>query len=147
MTNLPLEDQPSAEPTIDGKAMYLLTAGGRIRCKRCQARSSQKKQQCGKPALKTSTKQLCNTHGGRPHTAETLQRISQANTIHGEFSKISKEQYRKDAIFIRQLEACMGLLEMGKGPKIRGRKPAGYIGVHSIEDVVSVLLKTGEHTI
>jgi hypothetical protein len=30
MTNLPLEDQPSAEPTVDGKAVYLTTAGGLI---------------------------------------------------------------------------------------------------------------------
>jgi hypothetical protein len=30
MTNQTLEDQPSAEQTLDGKAVYLITAGGQI---------------------------------------------------------------------------------------------------------------------
>jgi hypothetical protein len=29
---------------------------------------------------------------------------------------------------------------------MRGRKPVGYKGVHTIEEVVGVLLERGEHT-
>ena len=123
----------------DGKELYLVTAGGRIRCVRCQARSSRKKQQCGKPALKTSTKGLCSTHGGRPHTPEVLRRISEANTIHGESTKASKEQYRQDAVLIRQLEDAMRVLKMGQGPSMRGRKPKGYCGVYSQEEAVRMM--------
>ena len=136
----------STEHNVDGKAMFLVTAGGQIRCLRCTASSTRTKQQCGKPALKVSTTQKCQVHSGRPHSKETLEAIAKANTRHGERTKEAREQYRKDAIFIRQLEAAMRLLKMGDGPRIRGRKPAGYRGGHCIEDVVAVLRERGEHT-
>jgi hypothetical protein len=145
MTNQTLEDQPSAEPTADGKAVYLTTAGGQIKCLRCTARSSRTKLQCGKPALKVSTSTKCASHGGRPHTAETLQRISQANTIHGEFSKISKEQYRQDAILIRQLEDAVRVLKMAEGPRMRGRKPDGYESLQTVDDVVRLITERALH--
>jgi hypothetical protein len=136
----------STEHTVDGKAMFLVTAGGQITCLRCTARSTRTKQQCGKPALKVSTTQKCQIHGGRPHSKKTLEAIAKANTRHGERTKEAIDQYRKDAIFIRQLEAAMNLLNLGEGPRMRGRKPAGYRGVHCIEDVVGVLRERGEHT-
>jgi hypothetical protein len=142
---LPKENN-STEQTVDGKAMFLITAGGQIKCLRCTASSTRTKQQCGKPALKVSTTQKCQIHGGRPHSKKTLEAIAKANTRHGERTKEAKEQYRKDAIFIRQLEAAMNLLNLGEGPRMRGRKPEGYRGVHSIEDLVSVLRERGEHT-
>ena len=129
-----------------GKEQFLVTAGGNIKCLRCTASSTRTKQQCGKPALKVSTTQKCQIHGGRPHSRKTIEAIANANTRHGERTKEAVEQYRKDAIFIRQLEAAMRLLKMGDGPRIRGRKPAGYRGVHCIEDVVAVLSERGEHT-
>ena len=140
------KENPSTDQTVDGKAMFLVTAGGQIKCLRCTASSTRTKQQCGKPALKVSTTQKCQIHGGRPHSKKTLEAIAKANTRHGERTKEAREEYRKDAIFIRQLEAAMRLLSMGDGPRMRGRKPAGYKDVHSIEDVVSVLLERGEHT-
>jgi hypothetical protein len=147
MTNQTLEDQPSAEPTVDGKAVYLTTAGGQIKCLRCTARSSRTKLQCGKPALKTSTKQLCNTHGGRPHTAETLQRISEANTIHGECTKAAKEQYRQDAVLIRQLEDAVRVLKMAEGSRLRGRKPTGYVSLQTVDAVVRLITERKLHRI
>jgi len=136
----------SNEHTVDGKAIFLVTAGGQIKCLRCTASSTRTKQQCGKPALKVSTTQKCQVHSGRPHSKKTLEAIAKANTRHGERTKEAREQYRKDAIFIRQLEAAMRLLKMGDGPRIRGRKPSGYKDVHTVEDVVGVLLERGEHT-
>ena len=133
------EDQSSTEPTLNGKALYLVTAGGKIKCLRCTAKSSRSKQQCGKPALKTSTTQKCQTHGGRPHTPEVLRRISEANTLHGESTKAAKEQYRQDAVHILQLEDAMRVLKMGEGPSIRGRKPAGYRGLYSEADVLRAI--------
>ena len=133
------EDQSSTEITVDGKALYLVTAGGKIKCLRCTASSTRTKQQCGKPALKTSTTQKCQTHGGRPHTPEVLRRISEANTLHGESTKAAKEQYRQDAVHILQLEDAIRVLKMGEGPSIRGRKPAGYRGVYSEADVVRAI--------
>ena len=130
-----------------GKEQFLVTAGGNIKCLRCTARSTRTKQQCGKPALKSSTTQKCQVHGGRPHSPEVLRRISEANTIHGEATKASKEQFRKDAVLIRQLEDAVHVLKMGKGPRMRGRKPNGYCGVYSQEDVVWLMKTRAEQCI
>jgi hypothetical protein len=136
----------STEHTVDGKAMFLITAGGQIRCLRCTASSTRTKQQCGKPALKVSTTQKCQVHSGRPHSKKTLEAIAKANTLHGESTKEAKAQYRKDAIFIRQLAEGMRLLNLVKGPRMRGRKPVGYKSVHNIEEVMAVLRERGVHT-
>jgi hypothetical protein len=147
MTNQILEDQPSAEPTVDGKAMYLVTAGGQIKCLRCTARSSRTKLQCGKPALRSSTTQKCQVHGGRQHSAETIERISAANTVHGQSSKAAKEQYRQDAVLIRQLEDAVRVLKMTEGPRMRGRKPDGYESLQTVDDVVRLITKRELHRI
>jgi hypothetical protein len=140
MSNQILEGQPSAEPTIDGKAMYLTTAGGKIKCLRCTARSSRTKLQCCKPALKVSITQKCSHHGGRPHTVETLQRISEANTVHGEGSKAAIKRYRDDSVLIHELEDALYVLKMASGPRTRGRKPTGYKGVYSEADKLAFRL-------
>ncbi len=127
------------ECTIDGKAKYLLTAGGKITCLRCTAQSTRTKDQCGRPAIKTSRTQKCQYHGGRPHTAETLKRISEANTLHGQATKAAKEQYRHDSSLIRELEDAIAVLKMGEGPRIRGRKPKGYKPVMTQTDVVRMI--------
>jgi len=139
MIHQTLKNQSSTETTVDGKALYLVTAGGKIKCLRCTASSTRTKQQCGKPALKVSTTQKCQMHGGRPHTPEVLRRISEANTLHGESTKAAKEQYRQDAVHILQLEDAVRVLKMGEGPSIRGRKPAGYRGVYSEADVLRAI--------
>ena len=41
----------------------MLLAGGRIRCRRCSARSKRTKLRCGAPAMKG--KKVCATHGGK----------------------------------------------------------------------------------
>ena len=147
MTHQTLEDQPAAEPTVYGKAVYLTTAGGKIKCLRCTARSSRTKQQCGKPALKASTTQKCQVHGGRPHTAETLQCISKANTLHGECTKAAKEQYRQDAVLIRQLEDALRALQLAEGPRIRGRKPVSYKSLQTVDDVVRFITERALHRV
>jgi len=146
MSHQTTKNKSTTDTTFDGKALYLVTAGGKIKCLRCTASSTRTKQQCGKPALKVSTTQKCQMHGGRPHSKKTLEAIAKSKTRHGENTKEARAQFRKDAIFIRQLEAAMRLLKMGDGPRMRGRKPTGYSDVHSIEDVLSVLLKRREHT-
>ena len=122
-----------------GKANYLVTGGGKITCLRCTAKSSRTKEQCGRPAIKTSRTQKCQYHGGRPHTSETLKRISEANTIHGQASKEAKKQYRHDSALIHELEDAVYVLKMGEGPRIRGPKPKGYKPVRTQADVVRMI--------
>ena len=82
--------QSSDGRTIDGKAKYLLTGGGNITCLRCTAQSTRTKEQCGRPAIKTSRTQKCFAHEVRPHTKEALQRISKAYVAHSQATKDGK---------------------------------------------------------
>jgi hypothetical protein len=131
--------QSKPKVRIEGKAKYLLTGGGKITCLRCIAKSSRTKLQCGRPAIKTSRTQKCQFHGGRPHTAETLKRISEANTIHGEATKAAKDQHRHDSALMHELEDAIAVLKMGEGPRIRGPKPKGYKPVMTQADVVRMI--------
>lgn len=119
----------------NGLEPYLLTAGGRIVCLRCTARSTRSKQQCKKPALKVSRTQKCGHHGGRPHTLATLARISDTHTIHAEATNEAKQQAHADSVLIHELEDAVHFLRMAEGPRTRGRKPNGYRGVRSESDV------------
>jgi hypothetical protein len=139
MTALIHEKQYASEFNAEGKAKYLQTAAGKITCLRCTAQSTRTKEQCGRPAIKTSRTQKCQYHGGRPHTAETLRRISKANTIHGQASKEAKKQYRHDSALIHELEDAVYVLKMGEGPRIRGPKPKGYKPVRTQADVVRMI--------
>jgi glycerol-3-phosphate dehydrogenase len=139
-----MSDQPRKVKQVgkcagDGKVMYLSTAGGKITCLRCTAESTRTKQQCGRPAIKTSRTQKCQFHGGRPHTKETLKRISEANTLHGEATKEAKEHYRHSIELIHELQDAMYVLNMGSGPKIRGPKPRGYKPVMTQADVARMI--------
>jgi hypothetical protein len=131
--------QVKEEYSAEGKAKYLITGGGRITCLRCTAKSTRTKLQCGRPAIKTSRTQKCQYHGGRPHTAETLKRISEANTLHGQSTKSAKEQYRHDSALMHELEDAIAVLKMGSGTRIRGPKPKGYRPVMTQADVVRMI--------
>jgi hypothetical protein len=118
---------------------YLTTAGGKISCLRCTGRSTRTQLQCKRPALKTSRTQKCQFHGGRPHSAETLNRIANANTVHGQSSKHAKQEYRLSIELIHELQDAMHVLHMGSGAKIRGPKPKGYRPINTMEDVVKMI--------
>ena len=127
--------------------LFTTLAGGRISCLRCTASSTRTKLQCGRPALKASRTQKCQFHGGRPHKAEVLQRIAAANFLHGEATKVAKQQYRHDSALIHELEDAMRVLKMGEGPRIRGRKPMGYKPVLTQADVVRMIRERLLHTV
>ena len=139
MSEKVLVKQVKQECSAQGKAQYLQTAGGKITCLRCTAKSTRTKKQCGRPAIKTSRTQKCQYHGGRPHTAETLKRISEANMLHGQATKQAKEQYRHSIELIHELQDAMYVLKMGEGPKIRGPKPKGYKPVMTQADVLRMI--------
>ena len=61
------------------KEAWLLTAGGKIQCRRCQGTSRRTGMQCGAPAEQHSEK--CRFHGSRatgPITLAGLQRCAEA---------------------------------------------------------------------
>jgi len=106
----------------------LLTAGGRITCKRCQAQSSRTKLQCSNPAL--SGKRVCKWHGGLstgPKTATGIERIRQAQLKHGERTKEAIEENRRMSAKLLYLRDIGDHIGMFYGGHTRGRKPTGYV--------------------
>ena len=121
---------------------YITLAGGRIRCLRCMARSVRSGEQCGKPAMRSSKTQKCTHHGGRSKgatTAEGKQRSIDANVTHGQSTRSAREEHSKVSAQLSTLEDCMYVLGMTAEPRVRGRKPAGYVSVRSLDDVRRVL--------
>ena len=117
-------------------------AGGRIRCLRCMARSVRSGEQCGKPAMRSSKSQKCTHHGGRSKgatTAEGKQRVIEANLTHGQSTRSAREEHSKVSAQLSTLEDCMYVLGMTAEPRVRGRKPAGYVSVRSLDDVRRIL--------
>jgi hypothetical protein len=105
----------------------LITGGGKIVCKRCQARSGRTKHQCGKPALKG--KRVCGHHGGYstgPRTFAGKEKIAKAKTIHGkETREMRRKRQLRSLEFFRLRDFCinLGFIESFS---IRGRKPLKY---------------------
>ena len=107
------------------KQTWLLTAGNKIHCRRCQATSKRTRLQCGAPAL--SGKSVCNFHGGRstgPRTEAGKARIAAAMTVHGNSTRKARaelsEELRQLAI-LEELARSIGILT----ERSRGRRP-GY---------------------
>ena len=130
---------------------FLSTAGGRIRCARCTAKSSRTKLQCGRPALKTSKTQKCQFHGGGQtsgkQTLEGRSRIAAAHYKHGESTKSARAEYSRASSTLNQLEDAMHVLGMTSAKRIRGRKPNGYTPLRTIGDVCRVLIDTELHRV
>ena len=121
----------------------LQTAGGRIECLRCTARSKRTGLQCGRPALKSSKTQKCDFHGGRSTGAKTeagkaRQRAAVLKT--GDYTKEAIEDKARSVRVLAGLEDAMYVLNMTTMPRTRGRKPLGYVPLKTIEDVVKFAL-------
>ena len=113
---------------IQNPEPYLITAGGRIRCRRCKAQSSRTKLQCAKPALKD--KAVCQLHGGLstgPRTKEGKERIRAAHFKHGDETQEAKaERSAKSAMFRYLTDLGNHTNLFYKNIKPLGRPPSGY---------------------
>ena len=121
----------------------LVTGGGSIHCPRCTAHSSRTGLQCGRPALRASTTQKCQFHGGRgsgPRTPEGWARIAAARTISGFETKAARAERSAALARLSQLEDAARVLGMVEGPRIRGRKANGYVPVRTVEDIKRMML-------
>ena len=122
---------------------YLSTAGGRITCFRCTAKTVRSGGQCLKPALKSSRTQKCGHHGGRntgPVTEAGNARSAAAHIKTGEFTKQAIKERSQKLAEMMNLEDCLMVLKMTTATRTRGRKPSGYMPLTSIKDVVMFAL-------
>jgi hypothetical protein len=122
---------------------FLLTAGGRITCLRCTAKSVRSGNQCFKPSLKSSRTQKCGHHGGKnkgPVTEAGKARSAAAHIKTGEFTKQAIRERSQKLAEMMQLEDAMHVLKMTTATRTRGRKPTGYTPLVTIKDVVMFAL-------
>jgi hypothetical protein len=116
----------------------LSTAGGRIQCLRCTARSTRTKLQCARPALKDSRTKKCQFHGGRstgPKTAIGKANSAAAHTISGQFTKTAMAQRSQSTTQLLQLEDALHILGMTTAARTRGRKSLGYRPLTELSDI------------
>jgi len=131
---------------IQNPEPYLITAGGKIRCRRCKAQSSRTKLQCSKPALKG--KAVCQFHGGKstgPKTTEGKDRIRAAHFKHGEETIEAKAERSAKSLMFRYLTDIGNHCDMFyKKIKTRGRPPSGYmqLDLADPEQLAMAILKT-----
>ena len=124
----------------------LVTAGGKIVCARCAAKSKRSGEQCKKPAMRG--KAVCDFHGGRstgPRTEAGKARQRAAVLKTGNYTKESMEDKARSMRVLSGLEDAMYVLKMTMMPRTRGRKPLGYLPLKTVEDVVKFALDNPLH--
>jgi hypothetical protein len=125
---------------INNVIFSLVTAGSKITCKRCYAKSKRTGNQCGAPAERG--KNVCRFHGARSTGAKTeagKARIAAALTIHGRETREQRALRSAASARISQLEDAMHILKMTTSSRMRGRKALGYKPVTSMQDVVQLV--------
>ena len=124
----------------------LVTAGGKVVCARCAAKSKRSGEQCKKPAMRG--KAVCDFHGGRstgPKTQAGKDRQRAAVTKTGEFTQQAMEDRARSMRMLHGLEDAMYVLKMTTMPRTRGRKPLGYVPLKTVEDVVKFAIDNPLH--
>ena len=100
-----------------------VTAGGRIRCLQCLAKSKRTKQQCRAPASKGKTK--CRFHGGAstgPKTEAGRLRCGEVKIVHGRETRTIRAERSQAIARLQALEALGHALGIMHGPRTRGPK-------------------------
>ena len=108
------------------KQPTLITAGGKIICRRCQAMSKRTGKQCGAPADRHSKTGKCKWHGGRskgPKTEQGRQRCAEAKTIHGRETREARSERSLASARLAVLEAVGFSIGLMSGTRTRGAKP------------------------
>ena len=124
----------------------LVTAGGKVVCARCAAKSKRSGKQCKKPAMRG--KAVCDFHGGRstgPETEAGKARQRAAVTKTGAYTKQAAEDRARSMRVLHGLEDAMYVLNMTTAPRTRGRKPLGYVPLQTVEDIVKFALDNPLH--
>jgi len=112
----------------------LSTTGGKIICARCQVMSKRIRLQCGSAA--EQGKRVCRFHGARstgPKTEEGRQRIARSKTHHGDELRQARAERSAMSAKILAMEDILFLLDAATGTRTRGRKPASYMPITTLE--------------
>jgi hypothetical protein len=133
---------------IKNPELILITAGGRIKCRRCTAKSSRTEEQCKRPASKLSKTSKCSRHGGLstgPKTKAGKDRIRAAHFKDGEETLEAKAERSAKSLMFRYLTDLGNHCNLFyKQLKTRGRPPSGYtqLDLTDPEQLALAILKT-----
>jgi hypothetical protein len=108
------------------------TAGGRITCLQCNAKSKRTGVQCRAPAAKGKKK--CRFHGGAstgPKTEQGRKRCATAKTVHGRETTAKRLERSEATARLATLEMVGHALGVMQGTRTRGRKPERMAGVYT----------------
>ncbi len=103
---------------------YLQTLGGRVTCKRCQARSKRTQNQCCAPAM--LGKNVCRFHGGKstgPKTQAGIAKCGQTRLVHGRETSSARMERSIASARLALLESVGFEFGIMVGLKSRGPKP------------------------
>jgi hypothetical protein len=103
---------------------YLQTLGGRVTCKRCQARSKRTGNQCRAPAM--VGKNVCRFHGGKstgPTSEAGRQRCAQSRFVHGNETTSMRMERSIASAKLALLESVGFEFGIMGGLRSRGPKP------------------------
>ena len=103
---------------------YLQTLGGRVTCKRCQARSKRTQNQCCAPAM--LGKNVCRFHGGKstgPKTQAGIAKCGQTRLVHGRETSSMRMERSIASARLALLESVGFEFGIMVGLKSRGPKP------------------------
>jgi hypothetical protein len=118
------QDNSTTPTTTHPPTGYCLTAGGRILCVQCTAKSKRTGVQCGAAAIKGKTK--CRVHGGLssgPKTQAGRDRIAAANTVHGRETRSMRTERKLALNRMYDLESAARSMGLITGPKTGGPRP------------------------
>ena len=110
------------------KTQWMLIAGGRIYCRRCQAVSKRSKLQCKAPAKRGHD--VCRTHGGvstGPITQEGRLKCGDVHRIHGRETRAKRVERSRKLAELHQLVDLGNAIGLFGEKKVtlRGRRPRG----------------------
>ena len=104
------------------KKEFFVIAGGKILCRRCQARSKRTHLQCGAPAERGSL--VCRFHGARSTGPRTPEGKAKAmRTTHGNSTRADRQELSKELVEIQQLRVLAWLTGMVPTMRPPGRPP------------------------
>lgn len=126
----------------------LNTAGGKITCSRCHAMSKRTKQQCGAPASRG--KVVCRFHGSLssgPKTDEGRLSIARSKTQHGDETRQARVERSAMSAKLLAMADILFLINAATGPRTRGRKPASYTPITTLEAAIEYMAKHPYYTV
>jgi hypothetical protein len=96
--------------------------------------SKRTRSQCGAPAERG--KRVCRFHGARssgPKTEEGRLRIARGKTQHGNETRQARAERGGMSAKILAMEDILFLINAATGPRTRGRKPASYTPITTLD--------------